>query len=308
MELKVFSRWVIRNWLFRRGRVGRSKARRVFNFLLGPQEVVEVAPGLKLALDLRKNIQESAFWFFEEVEPALQWTIKHLLPVGGVFIDVGANIGLMGLLAAYYRNARVMFVEPHPRLAQSLWENIALNAYAGSAIMHQLAASNIAGEVVLHGHPTNDGGHSIDPPSGATETFRVPARRLADLLNEEAMTFVDLLKVDVEGYDFEVLDGLGLMLDPCHVGMIFVEMEHRDVFNMKVWNILMERGYAPFGPIGALHIDQLHRLDRLARSGKAVTIFRPIIAPGQAINHLWCPRGGSVAELLLRIHRAAVNA
>ena len=94
-------RGIVRNWMRQHGRVGRSNLKRLFRQILEHQQGVELLPGLYMQLDLRQSTQDSIFWFYEEVEPALQWAIRTLLPVGGTFFDVGANVGLLGLLAIH---------------------------------------------------------------------------------------------------------------------------------------------------------------------------------------------------------------
>ena len=79
----------------------RGKAKKAFRKFLDPEQEAELMPGFKMQVDLRISQQSSIFWFLEETEPSLQWAIKHLFPLRGTFIDVGANAGLLGLLAIY---------------------------------------------------------------------------------------------------------------------------------------------------------------------------------------------------------------
>ncbi len=63
MVSQKFCRKVIRNWLMQRGRVGRSKMKRVFRFMMNPCQVVELKPGLRISVDLQIANQDSLFWF-----------------------------------------------------------------------------------------------------------------------------------------------------------------------------------------------------------------------------------------------------
>jgi FkbM family methyltransferase len=289
--------------MMQHGRVGRSKVKRLFRRILEPEQQVEIVSGLRMQLDLRRSTQDSIFWFYEEVEPALQWAIRTLLPVGGTFCDVGANAGLMGLLAIHERNARVIFIEPHPRLAEDIRRNITLNGFAEKAEVLEWTASDSWGGGELRFHDSNDGAHTVSPVEDFSVACKVRKQRLGDFLVSKDITFVDLLKVDAEGHDWNVLKGLDDFLVPSHIEMIFVEMEHCGVFSDDIWNLLRDREYRHFAATTA-YIDELRRLTRKHQKGCAITFFDPVSSPS-GLNMLWCQRGGPVEEVLVRAHQIA---
>src|SRR5438046_2176227 len=116
---------------------------------------------LRLQLDRIKENQNTIFWQDGDIEVQLYWAIRELMPLGGTFVDCGANCGLMGLLARRYRRARVLFIEPHPRLAQTIEANIELNEFAGSCELTQCAVSDRNGEADFYEDLRADGSHSI---------------------------------------------------------------------------------------------------------------------------------------------------
>ena len=306
MISQQFCRQGVRHWLLQRGRIGRSKAKAFFRVFLNPEQTVEIMPGLRMAVDLRIANQDSIFWFYEETEPALQWAIRHLFPIGGVFFDVGANAGLMGLLAAYLREAQVWFVEPHPRLAETLRRNLSLNDFKPVPQVLEWAASDVDGEATLHVHsPKNDGGHTLKPFSESVGTHQVRTHRLEGFLQETQMASIDLLKIDAEGHDFEVLKGLGDFLTPSRIPMIYVEMEHFDGLSRNIWDLLSTSGYCPFSAVTGF-IDQLHHFARLKAAGKPIALFRPtdILVGG---NVLWVEQGSSLEHVLTRRYTHAGN-
>jgi hypothetical protein len=119
-------------------RVGHSLLKRFLGLWLGLEQEIWLRSGLKLRLDLSKKNQAGIFWYDGDAEVALSWAIRELVPVGGVFIDCGANCGLMGLLACQCRQAQVIFIEPHPRLARSIEANPGLAAQA--VVQHRAQA------------------------------------------------------------------------------------------------------------------------------------------------------------------------
>ena len=291
--------------MFKRGRLWRAKMKLGFRQILDSEQVVELVPGFKMQLDLKIANQDSIFWFFEETEPALQWAIKHLFPLGGRFLDVGANVGLLGLLAIYWRQAQVVFVEPHPRLAEAIRTNLTLNDFQAKGEVLELAASDSLGEAVLNfSGPHNDGDHSLQPRPNAVGSCKVNTNRLDTVLENLNIHFVDMIKIDAQGFDYEILLGLGDFLCPKSIALIFIEMEYLDGPSQQILELLLRKGYRPFAA-GSAYIDELHYLDSLKHSGKIVSFFRPTdhLEGG---NFLWCGRGSFFEEHLLNIHCLAV--
>jgi len=151
-------------------RVGHSLLKRFLGLWLGPEQEICLRSGLKLRLDLSKKAQAGIFWYDGDADVAFSWAIRELVPVGGVFIDCGANCGLMGLLACQCRQAQVIFIEPHPRLARSIETNIRLNQFESLAQLIEAAASDAGGEVTFYENPAGDDGtHSIHKDWGRGE-------------------------------------------------------------------------------------------------------------------------------------------
>lgn len=127
----------------------------------------------------------------------------------GVFIDVGAHIGRYTVMVAKkLRNGIVIALEPEPENFQTLKMNVSLNRLK-NVILLNLAASNKDGEVVLcklRGPHTD--WHSMTNPRSYCESLVVPARRLDGIITEFKLNKVDLIKIDVEGAELLVLQGL----------------------------------------------------------------------------------------------------
>ncbi len=227
----------------------------------------------------------------------MQWAIKSLLPLEGTFFDVGANAGLMGLLAAYDRNANVFFVEPHPRLAETVRSNLRLNDFKHEAKILEWAASDRDGGATLHVHDSrNDGAHTLTEFAGSVGSYTVQTKRLDGFLKEAGIVLVDFMKIDAEGHDFEVLAGLGEFLKPSTLPMIYVEMEHFDEYSQRIWDLLMERGYVPFSAVSAF-IDTLYKFERMQQAGRSIAWFKPAKSLTGG-NMLWVERGSIIQEKL----------
>ncbi|NHK97927.1 FkbM family methyltransferase [Rubrivivax benzoatilyticus] len=121
------------------------------------------------------------------------------LPSGSVFVDVGANIGGTTLLAAA-AGARILAIEASPRNADLFELNMRANAV--SAQLFRCAAGSAVGEVYFSEVAYGAGNHV--EPSGA---LVVPVRTIDSIVAEAGIDRLDLLKIDVEGYESEVLRG-----------------------------------------------------------------------------------------------------
>ena len=280
-----FARSIIRNYGFERTKLLRSKVRRTLNRFLEPVQDVEVAKGLKLRLDMSIDRQNFVFWYYEEEEPQLQWVIRNVLPLGGTMVDCGANFGLFGMLAMHGRGARVHFVEPHPRLAETCRAQLALNSYGHLGTVHEVAASNVNGEAKFFLNPgRNDGTHSlVETPGQQRETLTVKTQRLDEIFAQAKVEHIHLMKIDAEGHDPAVLEGMGEWVSPERTSCFFVEMAHGT--SQPIFDLLSSRGYVPYSS-RRMYIDAMRREHR--KGNLSPYFSRATDAKG--INYLWCAK------------------
>jgi FkbM family methyltransferase len=125
------------------------------------------------------------------------------------FLDVGANIGYFSLLAASRvgPSGRIIAVEPSPVAYRELGKAIEDNALPIEA--HQVGLSDAPGECTLYFPPENFHNHSptMVHHEGAGTPVRVTVARLDECLDEWDVASVDLMKIDVEGYEPKVFAG-----------------------------------------------------------------------------------------------------
>src|SRR5208282_3111502 len=91
-----FARHFYRSYRNGRIRIGHSLIRRALQQMVAKRQEIQLRSGLKMDLDLTKGNENGIFWSDGDAEVALTWAIRELLPIGGVFVDCGANCGLMG--------------------------------------------------------------------------------------------------------------------------------------------------------------------------------------------------------------------
>lgn len=125
---------------------------------------------------------------------------------GGVFIDIGANTGYYSLTAAAAGAARTVAIEPYPPTFERLQFNIATNGFGDRIDTVQCALGDHTGEAVLYVPEVGDVCSSrISEHAIAGNPVTVPLKPLADLLEEQSVTHIDAMKIDVEGMEDAVL-------------------------------------------------------------------------------------------------------
>lgn len=164
------------------------------------------------------DVVHSFVYFFGIWEPAVTRLFHQALRPGDIMVDVGANVGLHSLLAARLvgPSGRVHAVEASPWIFARLMRNIATNG-ASNIIAYNLAATATAGPVAVYLHDdSNLGGTTIIATeaarSGAALEAMVEGRPLHDIVPLADLLAARLIKIDVEGAEWMVLQGMAALL------------------------------------------------------------------------------------------------
>ncbi len=127
---------------------------------------------------------------------------------GGVFVDVGANVGTFALVMARQvgPTGKVVAIEPHPLTFARLSFNQSASKAAQVRLV-QAAAGDKDGELMIESGGGNLGATHVVTGTASTDAIKVPSLRLTRILGEAGVTQVDSLKIDVEGFEDRVLIG-----------------------------------------------------------------------------------------------------
>lgn len=121
-------------------------------------------------------------------------------------LDLGAQSGVYALLAhAVQPQARVLALEGSPVTFLGLRRNSIINNHAIRALNY--AVTNQNGTVDFSQSSMVDGKNP-----GASARYQVPGITIAQLMREEGLEGIDLMKIDVEQHEAEVLEGMGQYL------------------------------------------------------------------------------------------------
>lgn len=162
-------------------------------------------------------------------------------------LDLGAHVGafplLLKLLGAPLEN--VICVEPNPRSLSKLKFNLEHNRIPSKIV--NAAVSGAIGEATLHAGTTSTGFSLLaDHPNRVRDSFTVATTTLQALIAEHFPAgTVDLCKMDIEGAEFEVMEGIqqGVLQKCRHV---ICEIHPTTERTTKGFGDLMQRaGFAP---------------------------------------------------------------
>jgi FkbM family methyltransferase len=184
--------------------------------------------------------------------------IKKFLNPGGVFIDVGAGIGYFSAIASDIVGitGQVHCFEPCPKnvvaiqrmLKSNPGSNIVLNDLA-LGLDNSIHEFNIKREYNATKASMNE---NVINPKEASEIIKVKTRRLDNYLEEEELSKISLIKIDVEGYEFFVLKGLSTFFEKMrNKPPIICEIDpyaykEKDASLLELYNYMKNYGYQAF--------------------------------------------------------------
>jgi len=143
-------------------------------------------------------------------EPAITDFVSSRLRPGDTFVDVGANIGYFSLLASGLvgPDGQVVAIEPSPSIHEELQANLSLNERPNMRAV-AVAASDCSGvATIFRAGNANRGSSSLLASRGFDVESEVPTLPLADILTETEIRTARIMKIDVEGHEASVVDGL----------------------------------------------------------------------------------------------------
>ena len=129
--------------------------------------------------------------------------VLHALRPGDLFVDIGANVGSYTVLAAGACGASVVAVEPVPSTYGQLLDNIRLNNLESLVIAENIGLAAAPGQLRFSAR-LGTMSHVLAAGKQEADAIDVPVRTLDDVLQDRRPTFI---KIDVEGYEAEILKG-----------------------------------------------------------------------------------------------------
>jgi FkbM family methyltransferase len=147
--------------------------------------------------------------------------LLHYLTPGELFVDIGANVGTYTVLAAGAAGADVVSFEPIPSTFNHLVDNINVNGLTNLVRMHNVGLSSQPG--VLRFSAGLDAENHVISADESTlmDVTMVPVVGLDDTLGERRPK---MIKMDVEGYETEVISGGEVTFGAEQLEVVLIEL------------------------------------------------------------------------------------
>lgn len=254
-----------------------------------------------LKVDLRDTVVSFQILFQRRYEPTQTALLRDLTRPGDFVLDVGGHIGyyavLMGKLVSPL--GRVTAIEANPDNASLLRENVSLNHLDEIVKVVAAAAGATPGTATLYRPNVGNRGDSrlFDSPvtAGARrEQVTVPMTTLDECT--QGWPRVDLVKMDVQGYELQVLTGMQRVLANNPGIMLLVELwpwglRHAGTTPQHLLDTLSELGFSLWevpedGPVRPVAADIVSQVE-----------------PNMGFTNILCARAG---EQSTRLHASSI--
>ena len=214
--------------------------------------------GYRMRLDMLGGHRRFALGTYE---PEISQVMQAFLKNGATALDIGANIGYFTLLMARLVGAegRVIAFEPFLPVFSLLQENLSLNHLAW-AQAECLAVSDSMGLAKMESEKGNE--NSFITHLSETGDLMVSTISLNQYINTRKLSSLDFIKIDVEGAEDAVINGMIRVLQKFHP-IVLVEIHRHDGAESSGLGQLVEIGYQ----LQNVEKGGLYPCDTLARGG-----------------------------------------
>lgn len=166
---------------------------------------VNLVDGIRVRCYPHSPITSAVIYYGLADHREMRFLLRYLRP-GDEFVDVGANAGVYTLLALSVEGTRALMLEPSSETHRRAAENLGLNGLGARATLLKTAAGKRTEQAQLTvGRDAMNSLAGEEAGPGETETVEVDT--LDNLVREHGYGSVALMKLDVEGWEMEALDG-----------------------------------------------------------------------------------------------------
>lgn len=233
-------------------------------------------------MNIRKAIA-AAFvpYYWRALSHAVVPTIEHKLALGNLnpktVIDIGANKGQFSIFAAQNWPAAQIYAfeplsEPGAKIAAILNNRVKL---------HRFALGNAQSQLDIHIASRADSSSLLPLANKQKQLFnmeevgtiKIPVERLDNILKISDINGPSLMKIDVQGYEYQVLQGASALLpfiDHIFIECSFVELYEGQKLFSEINGMLIESGFEQIGQYNASYDENgdIVQADILFRNGK----------------------------------------
>ncbi len=167
-----------------------------------------VINGYKMSVMPNDEGISASLLMFKTHEPLTTGLLSRTIKPGMYCVDVGSNIGYYALLEGKIvgDGGQVFAIEPSPVNFALLNENISLQNHDNTRA-YNFAAGDHNGNVKFMIDKKSNWCKVVDTEDTSENIIDVKSRTLDDFVAEQSIKKIDLLRMDVEGYEASILDG-----------------------------------------------------------------------------------------------------
>jgi FkbM family methyltransferase len=250
---------------------------------VSPHEIVtKIFTGLKIYLDTRDLSVTPHLALDGIYEGHISNAWLSLVEPDSTVFDIGANFGYFGALAAQKtdkKNSRVVCFEANPKLVPYIRKTLAVNWINEQSTVENVAVSSKKGNATLHVFKDYIGSSSLHDAEHidafmhekmyveTIEEVEVPATTIDSYCTDHSIKAIDLIKIDIEGYEEEAYKGMRTIIKKSPNVTMFIEFTKQ---SYKKPESFYEQMLADFGNVYV--IDGLGKLHKPVDSSYAAVI------------------------------------
>lgn len=194
--------------------------------------------------------------------------LLHFLTSDDLFIDIGANVGAYSLLAAGGCKSQTLAIEPIPTTFNKLVANVKLNNLSNLVECLNIGVGAMEGVLTFVETPHSELNHVASSNENPTD----PQIAISVLTLDSLVPTIkpSLIKIDVEGFELEVLKGATNCLTDKTCQAILIELngsgEKYGVKDAQTYSTLLKYGFKPYRyePFARI-LTEIHENDQQGR-------------------------------------------
>jgi FkbM family methyltransferase len=199
--------------------------------------------GIKYRLNIENNVTDRQILAASKEYDKLELNALVDACGGGVFVDIGANIGYYSLVLAQRGARRVIAIEPNPPTLARLRYNVDLNSFNEEITILPIGIGQ-EGSFELYSCGDLGSASLLAPKAEKINSVAISTRPLLDVLNELKIESLGGIKIDVEGMEDRALlpffeDAPETLWPTC----IVIEHCNKSYWETDIITHLLESGY-----------------------------------------------------------------
>lgn len=191
----------------------------------------------KLQVNHNLYIEKELFWkgVTSEFEPKTLQLWQSLSAESDLIMDLGANTGVFSLIAAATNNIAIIYsFEPVPYNYKILQKNIDLNDFSNINLVTKAVSETIDKHKMLIEENSVNYINSLENDklgnNQNTMQIEIESIDIDTFCNNNSIEAIDLIKIDVEGHELKVLNGMKRIINDCKPTFI-IEVLHESMAN-----------------------------------------------------------------------------